>query len=160
ESIRRYDPSTQRSTAAIDQVTILPIRERLGQSGAPADPTLALEASVIDYFTTRRTPVYLVGELEQAHAVAETFLEQIAASFETVTATANKGAGPVAPPDRLFVSVEDIFGRLSNAVRLEELAIEEAPAELRDGPAAASETIPGAGSTAGPNVSSANVRHV
>src|SRR6478752_3252904 len=127
ESIRRYDPSTQRSTAAIDQVTILPIRERLGQSGAPADPTLTLEASVIDYFTSRRTPVYLVGELEQARAAAEKFLEQIAASFETVTATANKGAGPVAPPDRLFVSVEDIFGRLSNAVRLEELSIEGGP---------------------------------
>ncbi len=127
ESIRRYDPSTQRSTAAIDQVTILPIRERLGQSGAPADPTLTLEASVIDYFTTRRTPVYLVGELEQARAAAEKFLEQIAASFETVAATANKGAGPVAPPERLFVSAEDIFGRLSNAVRLEALSVEGGP---------------------------------
>jgi transcription-repair coupling factor (superfamily II helicase) len=131
ESIRRYDPSTQRSTAAIDQVTILPIRERLGQSDAPAAPTLELEASVIDYFTARRTPVYLLGELEHARAAAEKFLEQIAASFETVTATGNKGAGPVAPPDRLFVTADEIFGRMSNAVRLDELAIEGPEAELK-----------------------------
>jgi transcription-repair coupling factor (superfamily II helicase) len=165
ESIRRYDPSTQRSTAAIDQVTILPIRERLGQSGAPADPTLVLEASVIDYFTTRRTPVYLVGELEHAQATAEKFLEQIAASFEAVTAAGNKGARPVAPPDRLFVSPEEIFGRLSNAVRLEELTIEEGEAELKFGPTPGSETVPGArsivaGPIVGPNFSSANVHHV
>jgi transcription-repair coupling factor (superfamily II helicase) len=124
ESIRRYDPSTQRSTASIDQVTILPIRERLGQSDAPAAPSLELEASAVDYFTARRTPVYLICELEQAKAAAEKFLQQLAASFETVSATGNKGAGPVAPPDRLFVAADEIFGRMSNAVRLDELTIE------------------------------------
>ena len=141
ESIRRYDPSTQRSTGTIDQVTHPADSGTPRTSGAPASPTLALEASVIDYFTTRRTPVYLVGELEQARAAAEV-LEQIAASFEYRHGhEGTRARGPVAPPERLFVPAEEVFGRLAMRVRLEELT------QLK-------KTRPK------PNLGSANVHHV
>ena len=45
-------------------------------------------------------------------------------------------------------------------IRLEELTVEEEPAELKFGPTAGSETVAGVGSIVGPNFSSANVRHV
>ena len=39
ESLRRFDPSTQRSSRTIDQSHIVPIRERVGESETPADPS-------------------------------------------------------------------------------------------------------------------------
>ena len=45
ESIRRYDPSTQRSTRTVDQARVVPIRERLGQTDNPSAAELWLEST-------------------------------------------------------------------------------------------------------------------
>jgi transcription-repair coupling factor (superfamily II helicase) len=129
ESLRRYDPATQRSTAAIDQAHIVPIRERLGQPDAPADPAVRLEASVFDYFVARRPVAYVVVEPDDVAVVATKFLEQISASYESLRQGATRGATrqDAAPPDRLFIDAEIIADRLRGAVTLEQLAIEGSP---------------------------------
>ena len=128
ESIRRYDPSTQRSTRSVDQARIVPIRERLGQTDNPSAADLRLESTVFEYLTFRRRPAFVVVESDEVFAAVDTFLEQTAASYQTLTSETRttRGAAPgsVAPPDRLFVNRHTVTERLASAVRLEQLSIE------------------------------------
>ena len=96
ESIRRYDPSTQRSTGTIDQARIVPIRERLGAAEAPASATLRLDASVLDYFAVRRSAAFVIAEPDEVRAASDRFLEQIEASYQAVTSQ-SKGPRAAAP---------------------------------------------------------------
>ena len=156
ESMRRYDPSTQRSTGTIDQARIVPIRERLGAAEQPAASSLRLDASALDYFTVRRLPAFVVVEPDEVRAASDRFLEQIEASYEAVT-TQSKGpraAAPanVAPPPQLFLTTDAVFERIGSGVRLEQLAIDTDLAELKLGPTSdASETPP---ADVGPSFSS------
>ena len=135
ESIRRYDPSTQRSTRTVDQARIVPIRERLGQTDNPSAADLRLESTVFEYLTFRRRPVFVVVEPDEVFAAVDTFLEQTAASYQTLTSETRttRGAAPgsVAPPERLFVDRDTVAERLASAVRLEQLSIESDAAWTR-----------------------------
>jgi transcription-repair coupling factor (superfamily II helicase) len=138
ESIRRYDPSTQRSTRTVDQARVVPIRERLGQTDNPSAADLRLESTVFEYLNFRRRPNYVVAEPDEVFAAVDTFLEQTTASYQTLISETRttRGAAPgsVAPPERLFVGRDTVAERLASAVRLEQLSIESAAAELKFGP--------------------------
>jgi transcription-repair coupling factor (superfamily II helicase) len=133
ESMRRYDPSTQRSTATIDQARIVPIRERLGATEQPAATTSRLDASVLDYFTARRSAAFVVVEPDEVRASADRFLEQIEASYQAVTSQSKgpRAAAPpdVAPPAQLFLTTDAVFERIDGGVTLEQLAIDAASAD-------------------------------
>ena len=128
ESIRRYDPSTQRSTRSVDQARIVPIRERLGQTDNPSAADLRLESTVFEYLTFRRRPSFVIVESDEVFAAVDTFLEQTAASYQTLTSETRttRGAAPgsVAPPERLFVDRRTVTERLASAVRLEQLSVD------------------------------------
>ena len=128
ESLRRYDPSTQRSTRTVDQARILPIRERLGQTDNPVAADLRLEASVFDYLTYRRRPTFVVVELDEVMTEVDAFLAQIATSYETLTSqgksTRTVSAESVAPPPALFLDRDAVERRLSGATRLDSLDID------------------------------------
>jgi len=130
ESIRRYDPSTQRSTRTVDQARIVPIRERLGQTDNPSAADLRLESTVFEYLTFRRRPVFVIAEPDEVFKAVDAFLEQTVASYRTLTSETKttRGAAPgsVAPPERLFVTRDTVTERLASAVRLEQLSIESA----------------------------------
>lgn len=144
ESIRRYDPSTQRSTRTVDQARIVPIRERLGQTDNPSAADLRLESTVFEYLTFRRRPVFVVAEPDEVFKAVDTFLEQTAASYQTLTSQTRttRGAAPgsVAPPERLFLDRDTVSARLACAVRLEQLSVESDAAELTFGPPGGGET--------------------
>jgi transcription-repair coupling factor (superfamily II helicase) len=136
ESLRRYDPFTQRSIQTIDQAHIVPIRERLGESSVPADPDVQLEASAFDYFAHRRPVTYVLVDADETAKAAAKFLEQVRSSHESLAsgARAARGVTPprVAPPERLFLEAETVHERLAAAVRLEQLTIEgEVTAHVR-----------------------------
>ena len=141
ESLRRYDPATQRSTRTVDQARILPIRERLGQADGPAAADLRLDSTVFEYLTFKRRAVLVVVEPDDVSAEIDGFASQVAASYETLTSPgrAARGVSPgaVAPPDRLFVDRAAVEARLAGAVRLEQLSVEPgvdgAPAGSRPG---------------------------
>jgi transcription-repair coupling factor (superfamily II helicase) len=128
ESLRRYDPSTQRSTRTVDQARILPIRERLGQTDNPVAADLLLEASIFEYLTFRRRPTFVVVELDEVLAEVDSFSAQIAASYQTLTSETrtSRGVAPasVAPPSALFLGRETVEERLASAIRLDALDIE------------------------------------
>ena len=128
ESIRRYDPSTQRSTRTVDQARIVPIRERLGQTDNPSAADLRLDSTVFEYLTFRRRPVFVVAEPEEVFKAVDAFLEQTTTSYRTLTSetktTRGVAPGSVAPPERLFVGRDTVTARLASATRLEQLSIE------------------------------------
>jgi transcription-repair coupling factor (superfamily II helicase) len=122
ESMRRYDPGTQRSTGPIDQLAIRPIRESFSE-GAPADPDTArlLAASIFDYAQAARPVVAIVSEREEVNAHAARVMEQAARGYEDAVARGDR----VAPPAELFVNPTDVERRLDEAIRLETLDVHE-----------------------------------
>ncbi len=140
ESLRRFDPSTQRSSRTIDQTHIVPIRERVGESETPADPALQLDGTVFDYFGAHRPVTFVVVDGDETRAAAEKFFEQIAGSYQALASGTRpaRGATPpeVAPPERLFIDPATVSARLASAVRLEQLAVDgnDATHEVRSQP--------------------------
>ncbi|HKY23239.1 MAG TPA: transcription-repair coupling factor [Vicinamibacterales bacterium] len=126
ESIRRYDPSTQRSIATIDQAAVVPLIEKSGS------------ASVFDYLPNDRDLRFIVREEEDVTAHAAKLVEQVQSSFE-----AAKKENPTAPaPDALLTPWEEIAERLNHATRLEQLAIDAGSDEQDPAYVSARPTLP------------------
>jgi transcription-repair coupling factor (superfamily II helicase) len=109
ESIRRYDPSTQRSIETLDQAAVIPLTEKSGS------------ATVFEYLPADRDISFIVIEEEEGAAHANTLVEQTQLSFEEA-----KAENPNAPaPDDLLIPWADVSERLANATRVDQLAIGE-----------------------------------
>jgi len=76
ESLRTYDPATQRSTVAIDQLTVIPLLDRLSDD---------LSASIFDYLARAREFRILVSEPDEVYAHLEKHAEQVQRSFEEIS---------------------------------------------------------------------------
>jgi transcription-repair coupling factor (superfamily II helicase) len=113
ESLRRYDPATQRSTGATDQVLIVPVRERFDAEGQLI--------SAIEFFGATRGVKLLASEFEQVEEHARKVRDQLESSHADAAA---RGHVVALPPGDAFVSWEDIASRVTQAPRLEELGIE------------------------------------
>src|SRR5439155_14046547 len=101
ESLRTYDPATQRSTAAIDQLTIVPLRDLLiaglepratsdiagldsdvAQDFSPAD--LDRTATIFDYLALARDVRIILSERDEIVANLTKLVEQLQHSYEEV----------------------------------------------------------------------------
>src|SRR5262245_28823885 len=91
ESLRRFDPSTQRSTGATDQLLIVPVRERFddGEESIP----------LFDFLSTRGLHM-LVSEEEQVKEQARKVRDQLGSSYEDAAA---RGHVVALPPTQAFV---------------------------------------------------------
>ncbi|HUU34114.1 MAG TPA: DEAD/DEAH box helicase, partial [Vicinamibacterales bacterium] len=120
ESIRRFDPDTQRSVETLDQFVVVPVRE----STDPSDLPLALNgsASVFDYLTVRRGAHVAVSEPDEVMAAVGRAHEQVAASYEEASGRTNAPTSLV-PPDRLLVSAADVAARLARSTTLSSLDV-------------------------------------
>ncbi len=118
ESLRRFDPASQRSTETLDQAEVFPLRELFepepgNRSAAEPDRSAWLR----DYL--RRVPgvrVYL-SEADASRAAAASRLEQAAGSF----AAAEAQGEPVLPPGELLVEGPVLDDWLASVPRLEQL---------------------------------------
>src|SRR6185503_7663712 len=81
ESIRSYDPATQRSTSALDQAAIAPLQELLGDSETPDR-----SATAFDYLWSGGRPTVLVSEPDEVRAHGEKLTQQILASHDEALA--------------------------------------------------------------------------
>ena len=114
ESIRRYEPATQRSIETVDQAAVIPLTEKSGS------------ATFFDYLPADRDITFIVREEEEVTAHAAKLVEQVVSSYEAV-----KAENPEAlEPDQLLTSWEEIAERLGYATRLEQLAIDAGPSHL------------------------------
>jgi transcription-repair coupling factor (superfamily II helicase) len=117
ESIRAYDPSTQRSTAELDQAAIAPLQELITSRDEEDRPDRS--ATIFDYLWTGQRASLLISEPEEVTAHGRKLAGQIEASYQEAIA---KG-GRVEPPGDLIVPWDDIRKWLDGAIALEELEI-------------------------------------
>src|SRR3954470_7251313 len=115
ESIRSYDPSTQRSTASLDQASISPLQEVIGHD------TPDRSATVFDHLWIAGRPAVILSEPDEVRSHVEKTTEQIQRSFDEATARGNR----VAAPSELVLGWDEVAPWLSGATALEMLSVEE-----------------------------------
>jgi transcription-repair coupling factor (superfamily II helicase) len=76
ETLRTYDPGTQRSIAPIDQVTIVPLRDVLDDDRG---------ATWLDYLRRARAHRIIVSERDEIDASAVKLVEQVQRSYESIS---------------------------------------------------------------------------
>jgi transcription-repair coupling factor (superfamily II helicase) len=114
ESIRAYDPATQRSTATLDQATIVPLQELI-----PGEDEPDRSATVLDFFRASGRPVVLISEPDEVGAQGLKVAQQIQASYNEAI---SKGS-PAVAPDRLVADWAAVEEWLTDGVVLETLEI-------------------------------------
>src|SRR5207237_679473 len=117
ESLRRFDPATQRSTGATDQLLIVPVRERFDEE--------ADSIALFDFLSASRGLQVLVSEEEQVRVQAQKVRDQLGSSFEDASA---RGYVVALPPMQAYVAWDDLEPRIDSAPRLEELAVDDSVA--------------------------------
>jgi transcription-repair coupling factor (superfamily II helicase) len=134
ETLRTYDPSTQRSIAPIDQIAVVPLRDVLAglkpqaasevaQDFSPAH--LDRSATLFDYLARAQDSRVIVSERDEVGANAVRMLEQIQHSYdEAVGRAADPAFGP-APPSELFAEWELVESRLTQATHLAQLGLDD-----------------------------------
>jgi transcription-repair coupling factor (superfamily II helicase) len=114
ESLRRYDPSTQRSTEPIDQAAVVPIRERFDDDDG---------MTIVEFLSASGLKI-IVSEFDQVEEIALKLRAGFDDSFEQAGDRAQRPA-----PAALFTDWAGIGPRIAAAPRLEELAIDDHAAE-------------------------------
>jgi transcription-repair coupling factor (superfamily II helicase) len=113
ESIRAYDPATQRSSVSLDQAAIAPLQELPGD---PEEPDRT--ATVFEYLSTVR-PIVFVSEPDEVHAHGRKLWEQVQGSYDEAVQKGQR----VPPPVDLLVDWDTVAAWLEGATALETLAL-------------------------------------
>jgi len=116
ESLRTYDPATQRSIAPIDQLAVVPLRDVLGDDRA---------ATLFDYLAVAHDSQIIVSEREEVEVAATKLLEQLQHSYDEAVRKSGDGAEPPAPPDRLFSDWTAISRKLAQGSTVAELGLDD-----------------------------------
>jgi transcription-repair coupling factor (superfamily II helicase) len=142
ETLRAYDPATQRSVAPIDQLALVPLRDVLALEPADAGEAdadgaswgpLDRSATLFDYLARASQARLIVSERDEVDASALKVLEQVQRTYEALADAAaerRRGTvpgGAVEPPAALLVSWSDVEPRLEQATRLATLAMDDGP---------------------------------
>ncbi len=114
ESLRRFDPSTQRSTGATDQLLVIPVRERFDEE--------ADSIPLFEFLSAARGLRVVVSEEEQVREQTQKVRDQLESSFADA---AGRGHVAALPPAQAYVTWADLEPRLVAGRHLEELAIDE-----------------------------------
>ena len=133
ESLRMYDPATQRSVQAIDQIQIVPLRDILSVGSRPEPPqdvsdpasavdTLDRSATFFDYLTRAKESQVFLSENDEVEAHLVKLSEQIQNSYEEAV-----GRARVASPAELFADWSDLQARIAHATNLTQLDLDDAP---------------------------------
>src|SRR5262245_42910783 len=120
ESIRRYDPATQRSVESIDQVTVVPLQDVLTEHVATS-LRLDRSATVLDYFNLAGDSRIIVSEPDEVDAQGMKLLEQLEQSYKEVVA--RKQPAPL--PSELFADWDAIEARLIQGTSLVTLGVDD-----------------------------------
>jgi transcription-repair coupling factor (superfamily II helicase) len=113
ESIRAYDPATQRSSAPLDQASITPLQELPGDEDQPDR-----SATVFDYLSAAR-PNVLVSEPDEVEAHGRKLWDQVVASYDEAIEKGQR----VARPADLLVDWDTAREWLEGSTALETLTM-------------------------------------
>ena len=114
ESIRTYDPGTQRSVATLDVAKIVPLREPEEEEGRPAGrvPFTEFVRSTID-----------ARMVTMEHEAVEAAVRKAIAQVEASHADAVRRGEAVAEPDALIACWDELAPALAAAIHFEELEL-------------------------------------
>src|SRR5262245_14685839 len=116
ESLRIYDPGTQRSIEPIDQVRVVPLQELLQEVGRTE--TSDRSATIADYFAAV-SPIVLVSEPDEVRAAIVRQREHIEASYSEAV---RKNQRAPDPPS-LVIAWDDLASTIGAGTALETLAL-------------------------------------
>jgi transcription-repair coupling factor (superfamily II helicase) len=114
ESLRTYDPGTQRSIEAIDQAHVEPLTETLFGDGDDVDRS----ATILDYLHAAR-PIVFVSEPDEVKAAFIKQREQIDASYAEAVRKQNRAA----EPESIVIGWDLVAPLLERATPIETLAL-------------------------------------
>jgi transcription-repair coupling factor (superfamily II helicase) len=115
ESLRTYDPETQRSTGAVDQAHIVPLQELLADSESPDR-----SATIVDFIESMR-PAVIVSEPDDVEAAFVKRREQLDAGYEEAQLRQQRAPEPSA----LAIDWPLLAPMLGPATILQSLAIDD-----------------------------------
>lgn len=119
ESIRRFDPATQRSVETLDRASVVPLRERFLEDEDAGERTTT---SFFQFWSTRPRHRLFVSEHEQVVAHGSALDAQIRSSYADAIARADT----VRTPEELIVAWDEVAAQLAGAATLEELSLSDA----------------------------------
>jgi len=112
ETLRTYDPGTQRSIAPIDQLTVVPLRDVLADDRG---------ATFLDYLSQARDVRVIVSERDEVDANVAKLLEQLQRGYDE--ALSRREQPPA--PDALFADWDQVSAKLSLGTVVAELGLDE-----------------------------------
>ena len=125
ESIRRFDPGTQRSVETLARFGIIPVRESSLTNGQDEDLLKGLAPNTSNLFQFLRTTDSQVWLSEPADVTShvEAAWEQINTSYADAVGRHRGGPAPK-PPAELVLTLEELQRELASATIVEELSLE------------------------------------
>jgi len=114
ESLRRYDPATQRSVATIDQIAVVPLSDVLAGERA---------ATLFDYLARAADSSVIVSERDEVDEQIRKWLAHVDESYRAASQNDRSPKGDVPAPDELLVDEDYLAARLGHAANLSELAV-------------------------------------
>jgi transcription-repair coupling factor (superfamily II helicase) len=118
ETLRTYDPATQRSVAPIDQLAIVPLRDVLPASASGLNASLDRSATVFDYLSRANDVRIIVSERDEVDAQVAKLLEQLQRSYESAS-------DELPPPADLFAGPEAVSARIDQATAISHLGLDD-----------------------------------
>src|SRR5438874_811042 len=112
ETLRTYDPSTQRSIAPTDQIAIVPLRDVLQDDR---------RATLFDYLARAKSSRIIVSERDEVETNATKLLEQILNSYNEAV---GRNERPL-PPAELMADWDLVESRLAQATQLVRLGLDD-----------------------------------
>jgi len=113
ETLRTYDPSTQRSIAPLDQIAIVPLRDVLSSADR--------RATLFDYLARAKQARIIVSERDEVEANATKLVEQILNSYNEAV---GRNERPL-PPSELVADWDLVAARLAHATQLAQLGLDD-----------------------------------
>jgi transcription-repair coupling factor (superfamily II helicase) len=120
ESLREYDPASQRSVEPTDQLSIVPLRETFEESRV---------ATIFDFLALAKDTRIIVSEADEVEAHVHRVVDQITRSYQDLR-------GPDTPePRTLILEWSDIAPRLNRATTVAQLGLDSpVPPDPPDSP--------------------------
>jgi transcription-repair coupling factor (superfamily II helicase) len=126
ESIRRFDPGTQRSVETLDRFGIVPVREATPRELSQGLPPF--HGSLFQFLRTGDTEMWL-SEPADVEQQIQTTWEHVSTSYADALERHRGGPEPKRAAD-LMLTPEDVQTELANAVVVEELEIGDEGSEI------------------------------
>ena len=131
ETLRTYDPGTQRSIAPIDQMSVVPLRDVLSTANGTAEDR---SSTLFEHLSRAKESRVVVSERDEVEANAQKLIERLDESYASIATGRASGVAVPAPAD-LFAKWDDVESHLATGTSLPQLGVDDESHPVRCQPA-------------------------